>query len=183
VDSARYKNIQDRDFLADGYGMLRLPAGNFPNALRVKDINTQTDSIWIHTPFGWTLYQDSVYTDSTFTWWNSDKGYYLAQAEYIGGVLETIRYEDPVIVGRPDPASRAFAVYPNPATDRLSITTDGKGYDLHVMDLQGRVILTHRLIGMETDVPVNGLQRGYYLYSITDKHGKLQQSGKLILNY
>lgn len=182
VDSARYKNIQVRDLLADGYGNLTLPAAPYTNVLRVKEINNQTDSIWIHTFLGWSLYQDSVYTDSTFTWWNNSKGYYLAQATYEGGELRSIRYEDPVIVGRPEPTANAFQVYPNPAQDRLFVNTDGKVQSIRISDLQGRVVWQQKLIGAHAELPVSQLQRGYYIYTLLDKNGQPKQSGKLLLN-
>jgi hypothetical protein len=181
VDSARYKNIQARDILADGYGTLTLPVGQFTNVLRVKEINLQTDSIWVHTFLGWSLYQDSIYTDSTFTWWNETKGYYLAQATYTGPDLSRITYEDPVIVGRPEPMANAFQVYPNPAQDRIFIATDGKAYDVRITDLQGRTVAQQKLIGAQAEVTVSQLQRGYYLYTLLDKNGLPKQSGKLLL--
>jgi hypothetical protein len=179
VDSARYKNIQDRDLLADGYGTLTLPVGPFTNVLRVKEINSQTDSIWIHSFLGWSLFSDSVYTDSTFTWWDGSKGYYLAQASYIGGNLNTIRYEDPVIVGKPEPTVRAFSVYPNPSRDRVYFDTDGKVYDLRITDLQGRLVAQHRLSGSHAEVQVGNLPVGCYIYTLLDKNGLPKQSGKL----
>jgi hypothetical protein len=180
VDSARYKNIQDRDLIADGYGTLNLPVGPFTDVLRVKEINSQTDSIWIHSFLGWSLFSDSVYTDSTFTWWNGSKGYYLAQASYIGGDLNTIRYEDPVIVGKPEPTVKAFSVYPNPSRDRVYFDTDGKVYDLRITDLQGRLVVQQRLSGSHAEIQVGNLPIGCYIYALFDKNGLVKQSGKLL---
>lgn len=181
VDSARYKNIQARDNVADAYGTLTLPSGTFSNVLRVKEINAQKDSIWIHSLLGWNLYSDSAYTDSTFTWWDNSKGYYLAQAAYIGGALNDIRYEDPIILGAADPRSNAFKLYPNPANDRLFVETDGKTYGLRITDLLGRVIMEERVAGLHSEVYVGSLQRGCYVYSMLDKQGRVLQSGKLQL--
>jgi hypothetical protein len=181
VDSARYKNIQDRDFLADGYGSLELPVGNFTGVLRVKEINHQKDSIWVHSFFGWALYQDSSYTDSTFTWWNGTKGYYLAQAEYEGGSLVSLRYEDPVIVGRPDPRSGAFAVHPNPSTDRVVFETDGKVYDLFIMDMQGRILVQEKLSSSQAEVNMSNLSKGFYMYTLIDQRGRTRITGRLSL--
>lgn len=181
VDSARIKRISMRDLTADGYGTLILPAGTNSNVLRVKEVNDQNDSLWIHSFLGWSLFQDTVYTDSTFTWWNNSKGYYLAQATYSGGELVTLNYQDPVIVGRAEPTSAAFAVYPNPVQDRLYIDTDGKSYSLQISDLQGRVVYLQRLMGPQAELSVGQLPRGYYLYTLLDKNGLPKQSGKLLL--
>ncbi len=181
VDSARIKRISMRNLTSDGYGTLILPAGTNTNVLRVKEINDQNDSLWIHSFLGWSLFQDTVYTDSTFTWWNNTKGYYLAQAIYIGGVLNNLDYQDPVIVGRPEPIALAFQVYPNPAQDRLFIDTDGKAYSMQISDLQGRIVSTQRILGPHAELGVGQLQRGYYLYTLLDKNGMPKQSGKLLL--
>ncbi len=182
VDSARYQNTQVRNLVADGYGTLILPSGTFNNVLRVKEINNQHTTILVHTFFGWSTYQDSLFTDSTFTWWNDTKGYYLAQAAYIGGALSTIRYQDPVIVGRPEPRENAFHVYPNPAANRVFIDTDGKVYELRITDLQGRVVARQKLSGVHAEVNVGELPRGYYMYALLDKNGLARQSGKLLLS-
>lgn len=181
VDSARYKNIQVRDLLADGYGNLALPAGPFSNVLRVKDITNQTDSIWVHSFFGWTLYQDSVYTDSTFTWWNDSKGYYLAQATYEGGALVRLSYQDPVIVGRAEPTALLYDVYPNPAGERVMIVTDGKVGSVRITDLQGRTVLESPVIGREYELGVGALAPGCYIYQLRDKSGLQRQSGRLLI--
>lgn len=181
VDSARYKNVQDRMLLADGYGTLVLPVGVFNSVLRVKEINSQKDSIWVHSFLGWSLYQDSAYTDSTFTWWNGSKGYYMAQASYIGGELNTMRYEDPVIVGQPEPTAYVYRVYPNPASDRLRIQANGKVRQIVITDLQGREIWRTQVVGTAVELDVASLPRGYYLYTLLDRNQSKLQTGKLLL--
>lgn len=181
VDSARYKNLQDRDVLADGYGTLILPSGTFTSVLRTKDIVEQKDSIWIHTFLGWSLYQDSSYTDSIFTWWNGSKGYYMAQATYSGGSLSSMRYQDPVIVGRPDPGANLYRVYPNPAHDHLRIQADGKVRQIVITDLQGREVLRTQINGASAELDVADLPRGYYLYALLDRNQARLQTGKLLL--
>jgi hypothetical protein len=181
VDSARYKNIQDKNTDADAWGTLVLPTQSYANVLRTKEVNHQTDSIWIHTFFGWTLYQDSTYTDSTFTWWNNSKGYFLAQASYIGGALNEIDYQDYLFVGKPELNLSNFSVYPNPARERLFIDTDGKNYDLQVTDILGRKLLTQSLRGPKTEIDLTGLPEGLALYAILGKGGEVLQSGKLII--
>ncbi len=183
VDSARFKNIQVRDVMADGYGTLNLPAATYPNVLRLKEINQQTDSTWIHTFFGWQLFSDSVYTDSTFTWSDNTKGYLLAQAEYVGGVVDNVRFQDFVLVGRNEPIDAAFSVYPNPANDRIIVRTDGEGYEMRICDLQGRVLLSQQLENQQTDVEIARLPVGCYLYGITDGNGLSKKSGKLVVTH
>ncbi len=182
VDSARFKNIQVRNLVADGYGTLELPTATYSNVLRIKEINTQTDSTWIHTFFGWQLFSDSLYTDSTFTWSDNTKGYLLAQASYIGGALSRVRHQDYVVVGRPEPIAAGYQVYPNPANDRLVVKTDGEVSDMRICDLQGRLVAQQRLTGMRSEVNVSALPEGCYIYSLHGEDGIARQSGKLLLS-
>lgn len=181
VDSARYKNIQWRDVLADGYGTLELPTSMKSNVLRIREINTQTDSIWIHTFFGWQLYSDSVYTDSTFTWSDNSSGYLLAQAEYSGGMLDNIRSQDFVLVGRSEPVTTQFQVYPNPATERIVVKGNGQISEMRITDLQGRLVAVQNITGAQTEFSVAGLPRGCYLYTLLGGERLAVQSGKLLL--
>jgi Secretion system C-terminal sorting domain len=181
VDSARYKNIQVRDVMADAYGTLNLPNASYPNVLRTKEINAQTDSTWIHTFLGWQLFSDSVYTDSTFTWADNSKGYTLAEASYVGGVLDNVRFQDFLLVGIAAPFETAFSVFPNPANDRLTVTTDGAGYQIRICDLQGRLVLKQSLGDHQTDLQIGNLQRGCYLYAIEGENGISKKSGKLVV--
>jgi hypothetical protein len=182
VDSARYKNIQVRDVLADGYGTLELPTSMYSNVLRIKEINTQTDSTWIHVSFtGWQLYGDSVYTDSTFTWSDNTSGYLLAQADYVGGVLDNIRSQDFVLVGRAEPTADRFQVYPNPASERIVVKGNGEVSQMRIVDLQGRLVAVQTIAGAQSEFSVASLPMGCYLYTLMDAEGMALQSGKLLL--
>lgn len=62
----------------------------------------------------------------------------------------------------PTTDSLAMPLYPNPATDHVSVRLDraiGKG-SLQVMDLSGRVFLQVQLAGAETRVDVSSLPVG-----------------------
>jgi Secretion system C-terminal sorting domain len=181
VDSARFKNIQVRNLVADGYGDLNLPGASYTNVMRIKEVNMQTDSTWIHTFFGWQLFSDSVYTDSTFSWSDNTKGYLLAQAEYVGGVLDNVSHQDFVLVGRVDAVDASYLVYPNPAQNRLIVRADAEVTTITISDLQGRAIASQPLNGTQTEVQVGELPRGLYLYRLLDVSGMPKQSGKLLL--
>lgn len=184
VDSARYKNIQDRDLVADAYGTIRIPDGTYSNTLRIKEVNHQIDSIWIHSGFtGWTLFQDSSYTDSTFTWWDETKGYFILQLDYIGGVVDQVTYQDPLVVASKEPIVKAFQIFPNPANQFVMITSNAAEGNMQVFDLTGKMLAEQKLNIGSNQLPTADFPEGQYLYRILDKRMKPIQSGKFAVQH
>jgi hypothetical protein len=58
-------------------------------------------------------------------------------------------------------------VYPNPFTDRISITGPSGVMTIEVLDISGRVLLTTK-ISESTEVRIESLPTGYYFLRITD---------------
>lgn len=181
VDSVRFKNIQDQYTVADGWGSLSLPAANYNNVLRTKRIVNAIDSIWAHTFLGWQLASDSAYTDSTFTWWDDSKGYYLAEAAYEGPTLARITYEDPILVGI-DPGMNAKVVaYPNPANERMTIRSEVGANWVQVMDLQGRLVVEQAHNEPISVLDLGALRPGCYIYRLSSADGRVLHSGKFMV--
>lgn len=59
------------------------------------------------------------------------------------------------------------SVFPIPASDRLTITSDTSG-ELRLLDATGRTILTKRLTGKTLDLDVSAFSPGLYFYQISD---------------
>jgi hypothetical protein len=62
-------------------------------------------------------------------------------------------------------------VFPNPATDHVSIEVEGL-QRVSVVDLQGRVIMT----GIQSGLDISALEKGLYILSIETKQGILKRS-------
>lgn len=179
TDSVRYRNVVNRELTGDAYGDLNLYSGTF-NTLRVKDISQASDSIWIHSIFGWTLAQDSMYTDSTFTWWGNGAGYILAEASYSGPVLTDISYQDPNIVSNVKPLALQFETFPNPATDRIIIRREKSTLaELELVNLQGQLMWQGQSKSFETEISVSDFPPGTYLLKIRDPKSGIVNSGKI----
>jgi hypothetical protein len=73
-----------------------------------------------------------------------------------------------------------FTIFPNPASSVLNISVQKEGnYKLHILDLQGRVILEDRIANEKT-ISTSGLSRGVYFVQLTDEQN-LTSVQKLIL--
>lgn len=182
VDSVRFKNVQDQLTVADGWGTLSLPSANFTNVLRTKRIVSQVDTIWAHTFLGWQLAQDTAYTDSTFTWWDDTKGYYLAEAQYEGPTLAQITYEDPIIVAVDPSRNSLVSTYPNPARDRMTIRSEVGARTIQVLDIHGRIVKAQAVIEPATEMDLTGLKPGYYFYRLEDSDGQMLHSGNFVVD-
>ncbi|MCD0472153.1 T9SS-dependent choice-of-anchor J family protein [Flavobacterium sp. JAS] len=114
------------------------------------------------------------YTNTT-----SDHGPVIARFALKADVLSTIDFE----------AKNGYVIkaYPNPATDQLNVvvkTEGNKNLKLRLYDLQGRLIGNSVDIsgGQEkntTVVPINNLQSGIYIYTLTENN-KVIFSDKVI---
>lgn len=182
ADSIRYQSTSNRVLEGDAYGTLDLFSATY-NSLRVKEVSMTFDSIWAHVPFfGWNLVQDTSYTDSTFTWWDNTKGYYLAEASYTGGVLTSITYQDPNIVSAAPALALDFAVYPNPGQDFVRVERDKVApAKLFISDVQGRILIEEALLQKVEEVDLKGLSPGVYLLRIEDQKGQFLGSERLVI--
>ncbi|HHG85541.1 MAG TPA: T9SS type A sorting domain-containing protein [Bacteroidetes bacterium] len=179
LDSVRYQSIVHRDLLGDAWGDLTLWSGTF-NTLRVKEVSTTYDSIWVLTFLGWNLWQDSSYTDSSFTWWDNASGYLLCQADYLGPDFNEIRYQNPNPVAVSPGIFDAAQVYPNPASDRIIIAQPGQDFEvISILDLQGKVLKQAQLSGVRDEININDLPAGLYIYRIFSKDQTHAKTGKL----
>lgn len=74
------------------------------------------------------------------------------------------------------------AVYPNPGSDQLTISTtafDGGNYRL--LDVQGKIVLSGAMDGGQTSLDIRGLENGFYLVYIEFANG--QSTSKKVLKW
>jgi len=80
-----------------------------------------------------------------------------------------------------------FHLYPNPATDELTITTESKApvdvyiVDVYIYDMLGNCVLSHKNFSHNlVDIDVSLIPPGYYLLKLTDQHGLSSSKGFII---
>lgn len=65
-----------------------------------------------------------------------------------------------------------ITVYPNPATDVVSVRSENEISAVQILDMTGRTVRSiHNINDLTTTIPVNDLTGGVYLMSITDMDG------------
>lgn len=122
---------------------------------------------------------------------------YYILATHDGGCMITARRWDPerslydflfmklnnegVIVGTPPPGIevRQVLVYPNPATDWLSVETALRNSRIEIYSTTGKLVLRHQIQGLKERINISHLQSDAYIYNIFTKDGYLE-TGKFI---
>ena len=80
------------------------------------------------------------------------------------------RTTEPVVVANepevPAPTTQRLIVYPNPATDRLTVEAEMLGGAVLLYDLLGRLVLRARLIAGKAVLDASQLQAGVYVVRV-----------------
>ena len=79
-------------------------------------------------------------------------------------------------------ASAAITVFPNPATDRVSISGLRIGSPIQITDAAGKVLLSKSASKMTETIPVDHLQKALYIITITDYSSGQKLSYQFIKN-
>ena len=74
-------------------------------------------------------------------------------------------------------------VYPNPFQKNIQIelpehAVEGTVFNLY--DISGKKVNYQRLTSMQTQLPLQSLVKGVYIYQVIDNKGRLVGSGKLV---
>jgi hypothetical protein len=88
-----------------------------------------------------------------------------------------------VPVGVNEVATVTFSVFPNPATDVLTVNADQnlEGFSFEVMDITGRVLSKTQLNGQTATINITDLAKGNYIYKIADKNNQLVTQNKFAI--
>jgi hypothetical protein len=101
-------------------------------------------------------------------------GMYTCQVDFPSNGVFTIGVEPEV--GVEEFSDRAIAIYPNPASDLLTIDLSRTGvseFTLDLFDLTGRLVLSEKVVGNRSTLNVSGLATGNYAIKLTSEKGTL----------
>jgi len=159
---------------ADAWGTVTTPEGTY-NALRVKSIRDEVDSVWI----------SGFFISATLTTL-TDYGWYTTSSKipvFALTVIETAQTSDTVgyystqTIGVPEQsiAGACFSIYPNPATDFITVVFKNNvsaGTKIRVLNQLGQEvkrITAGSLTGETLQIDLDGLTPGVYFIRINDE--------------
>jgi hypothetical protein len=181
VDSVRFTSTVTNAVTGDAWGDLTLWGGTYA-CLRTKDIVTTNDVIEAQVFGFWAPVEDTTYTDSIFRWFDNTKGYILAEARYIAGVLEEIEYVDPNPVAIDPAYLAAIQVFPNPASERVIVQTElSEVKTVELYNLQGQRLRTVPSSPGRTEIPLQDIAPGVILVQCLNSEGVALRSQKIVV--
>jgi len=114
--------------------------------------------------------------------------FYTTNTGTNGSVAEGVQqpYEISVVVGleKAQDSKLVCTVYPNPATDLLTLETENpnnKNLFYQLYDITGILLISKKLINIKTTIPMTNLPPATYLLKITDNQ-KVVKTFRIIKN-
>jgi len=191
LDSIKMVNSINYTSNIDAWGSITTPAFTGLNSLRqnIKEINTQTTYLkftgqaWALSTYG---NNPTVDTSNTYRWWSDTKNFPVAEisadANNIvtdASYLTTLQY---VGVTEKTATNNDVNVFPNPASDKITITGVSSESYLLIFDVNGKLVENSRLKKNNTSVNTSDYQNGIYFYQIVTLNGKTTGKGKFAVS-
>ncbi|PWI29286.1 hypothetical protein DI383_12670 [Flavobacteriaceae bacterium LYZ1037] len=102
--------------------------------------------------------------------WSIDATCAFVENEWDCEALSTTEVKEPI----------GFHMFPNPASDRLTISIDSQQADLEIYSINGQLLLSKPLTFGKNNIQLTSLSAGMYLVQITSEN--LSETKKLLLN-
>ncbi len=150
----------------DGWGTVITPTGTY-NCLRVQTILEQIDTIYSETfMFGFTTPRP---TDTIYDWVANGEGIPVFSAVVGAGGMQRASYKSSETNSVYEYDQMEVKLYPNPATDRITLETDQSG-SIQITDLGGKVVFTSSYSPFES-IDLTGLNAGFYQLTLISNNG------------
>ena len=112
-------------------------------------------------------------TQETDNWWDRNKQVWFVRYKFHW------YYSERNITGIPDSRDMGIRVFPNPATDLITVDPgDLNSLTLELFDIHGRCVFSQNISGHQ-HISVSQMQRGVYIYTI--RSNQQVQQGKIII--
>ena len=174
----------DVNVIADGTGTLNLGTSTFTNVIRIKMVETVETTITLPPPINTVT---GTVTRTTYTYYdlaNQNEAVLIHSTIDVASTLFNGAYSAVYSSVDLQPASveensiDAFDIYPNPATDIATITSDGAD-QLIIMNALGQSIVTINNPQSKVNIDVSDYQNGVYFIQLNK--GEATKTKKLIV--
>lgn len=165
--------------VVDGWGTIYLPNDTF-NVIRVKSTVKNSDSIYV-TSLGFGTTINRVVTEYKWLTPSIHEPVLQVDATTSGVAVRYYSHLPFSSINEYKNSSEQVKIFPNPATDKLTITmTDNSSkYNVSIMDITGNIVQQEYLVnGNEMIIPVNNLVKG--LYFITFENSEKRFTRKFV---
>lgn len=168
VDSVRVKQVSDQEFEADAWGELTTPLGTY-EVVRLLKTEISTDSTWIYSFGAGQLFESGKDTTYTYSFFTNDPNVRFPLVEYnydpnsqqIIGDITWLKAEPTASIDEVD--LNAFEMYPNPASNEVTLSSGDLNADYLIVDITGKEVLNGNTDAEEISVDISDLKKGVYL--------------------
>jgi len=171
----QWKQYRTRNTEVDGHGTIITPFGTF-SALRVKHDITELDSIYLNV--GFPIWLPIPQTFVEYEWWtNGQKAPVLkvvTNSVFGNEVIRSVEYRDVnrYLDAGVQTLTNDMKVFPNPASEELTVQAGTKIESLRIFDQNGRLVKEEYMLQSETALMnVAALQSGTYVLVMTSSKG------------
>jgi len=94
---------------------------------------------------------------------------YVAYTDFGNGGKETVMKYDSVFVGINEPQESRLSLYPNPATDKITVEISGvtEENNLAIVNIEGQELIRQKITGRTIQIDIRSLPPGIYFLKIT----------------
>lgn len=203
IDSMRVKNVMDHVDTVDAWGTILTPAITMAEpALRLKQITVMTDTQWVYvnqvlppnqmfpngTTLGWNFFDAGMDTTYDYNFWANGYGEQVASISFSEGeTLYDVDWLDSTFANLTTSiatatASQTIEVFPNPATDKITIANVATESMLFVFDVNGKMVEKTVLKRNNTALNVTNYNNGVYFYTVAPLNGGVTTTGKFVVS-
>lgn len=182
-DSVRIVITTQWNYQADGWGMVSTPAGSF-NALRVKGIRDQIDSVFVKMFGLWVFFQREESHETEYIWIPKG-GLWVANVVVDNATGQVIQAQYAVnpTASLTETVEHDLTFFPNPVYGGVAtlIRQDNTPAWLSILDVNGRMVKTETVNSATYLVDFGDLAPGIYTARLTDKISGKTSLTKLVL--
>jgi len=163
MDSSRQISHMSITSTGDASGLMSTPYGSFP-VLRVREDIISQDSVFSWTPGGWVFDQVEVSSWTQYRWFTNnyfEVGYYQVDEEK--GNTMTFFKSETVVGTSAITFTNNYSVFPNPATDVLTIQGKRIPDMAEIYNSSGKMLMA---ASNSATLSVSGLPAGLYFLKV-----------------
>lgn len=182
-DSVRIVSTTQRNYHVDGWGVVTTPAGSF-NALRIKGIRDQIDSVFVKMFGLWAFFQREESHQIEYSWIPKG-GLWVASVvvDNTSGQVIQAQYVVNPTASLKETSENDLVFFPNPVHEGIAtlVRRDDMPAVLTLLDVNGRMVKTEPVNSATYLVDFGDLAPGIYTARLTDKISGKTSLTKLVL--
>lgn len=193
LDSMRIEVALNYVSSIDSWGAITTPANSNVNSLRQKFIETSfqttylkpTGQPWMLNPSTQQNPNPSIDTTNTYRWWSNTKKWPIAEiGTDANNIVTNASYllSTPVGVNEQSIAKSDVNVFPNPASDKITISGISSVSYLVILDVNGKRMESSNLKKNNTSINTSNYENGTYFYHVIGMNGKTIGKGKFVIS-